>query len=186
MREHPRCAGEHELTTHDVFRSEGRLDAVAFLADLHRVRAITARHLIDLEASARHACALAFSRPCRFKQCQSSSVPKSKIRATGSCLLYAGRPMEQLPSDVSAEGTAVVPFWVRCLSHFTSWYLRRFRHRFLSSAWVAGVALGSFRLRTSVHCQRASHPGSCRDPTQAAHPSHRYSSVALLGTLAPR
>jgi len=28
-------------------------------------------------------CALAFSRPCRVKQCQSSSVPKSKIRATG-------------------------------------------------------------------------------------------------------
>src|SRR5258706_5176351 len=115
-----------------------------------------------------------------------SSVPKSKIRATGSCLLYAGRPLEQLPSDVSAERTAVVPFWVRCVSHFTSWYLRRFRHRFLSSAWVAGVALRSFRLRTSVHCQRASHPGSCRDPTQAAHPSHRSSSVALLGTLALR
>ena len=131
-------------------------------------------------------CALAFSHPCRVKQCQSSSVPKSKIHAAGSCLLYAGRPLEQLPSDVSAEGTAVGPFWVRCVSHFTSWYLRRFRHRFLSSAWVAGVALGSCRLRTSVHCQRASHPGSCRDPTQAAHPSHRYSSVALLGTLALR
>jgi len=131
-------------------------------------------------------CALAFSRPCRVKQCQSSSVAKSKIRATSSCLLYAGRPLEQLPSDVSAERTAVVPFWVRCVSHFTSWYLRRFRHRFLSSAWVAGVALRSFRLRTSVHCQRASHPGSCRDPTQAAHPSHRSSGVALLGTLALR
>jgi len=186
LREHPRCAGEHEPITHDVFRSQGRLDAVAFLGDLHLVRAITARQLIDLAASARHACALAYSRPCRVKQCQSSSVPKSKIRATGSCLLYAGRPLEQLSSDVSAERTAVVPFWVRCVSHFTSWYLRRFRHRFLSSAWVAGVALRSFRLRTSVHWKFASHPGSCRDPTQAAHPSHRSSSVTLLGTLALR
>ncbi len=128
-------------------------------------------------------CTLAFSRPFRVKQLQSSSVPKRKMLATCSCLLYAGRSLEQLQSVVSPDWTPVVPFWARCFSHFTSWYLRRFRHRFLPSAWVAGVALGSFRLRTSVHCQRASHHGSCHDPTQAAHPSHRYSRVALLGNL---
>jgi hypothetical protein len=60
-----------------------------------------------------------FAPRCRVKQCQSSSVPKSKTNATGSCLLYAGRPLEQLPPVVPAGGTAVVPFWARCLSHFT-------------------------------------------------------------------
>jgi hypothetical protein len=132
-REHPRCAGEHELTPHDAFRSPSRLDAVTFLADLHPVRAITARPSTDL-----------------------------------------------------AGGTLVVPFGARCVSHFTSWYLRRESLRFLSEASVARVALGSFWQRTSVRCQRASHAGSCRDPTQAAQPSHRYSSAALLGTLALR
>ena len=51
----------------------GLLWSKAHLSDLHLVRAITARHLIDLAASARHACTLAFSRPDRVEQLQSSS-----------------------------------------------------------------------------------------------------------------
>ena len=79
-------------------------------------------------------CALAFSRPGWVEQFQSSSVQKREMIVACSCLLYAGRFLEQLPSVVSVDGTPVVPFWVRCVSHFTSWYLRRFQHRFLSSA----------------------------------------------------
>ena len=55
-------------------------------------------------------CALAFSRPCRVKQCQSSSVPKSKMRAACSCLLYAGRPLEQLPRTYQPGGLPSFPF----------------------------------------------------------------------------
>jgi hypothetical protein len=68
----------------------GLHESVTFLADLRPVHAITAWLLTDLAASDRHACTLAFSRPSRVKQYQSSSVPKRKLSATGSCLLYPG------------------------------------------------------------------------------------------------
>ena len=60
---HPSGACEPELAPHDVFRSQSRLDAAAHLSDLRPVPAITARRSADLAASARHACALAFSPP---------------------------------------------------------------------------------------------------------------------------
>jgi hypothetical protein len=39
---------------------------------------------------------------------------------------------------------------------------------------ISPVWLGDF-----AHCQRASHPLSCRDRTHAAYPSHHYSYAAL-------
>jgi hypothetical protein len=35
-------------------------------------------------------CTLAFSRPLRAWQCQSSSIPNENVLAIRSCLLYAG------------------------------------------------------------------------------------------------
>ncbi len=105
------------------------------LADLRLVPFITKRHLADLAASARHACTLAFSRPVRVKQLQSSSVPSKNVRVTVSRLLYAGccvrEPPSQKPDD---EAHIHHPFWVKCLSHFTCLTSRRFKRRFLASA----------------------------------------------------
>src|SRR5712692_10290634 len=36
-------------------------------------------------------CTLAFSRPFRARQCESSSIPSENVVATRSCLLYAER-----------------------------------------------------------------------------------------------
>jgi hypothetical protein len=41
---------------------------------------------------------------------------------------------------------------------------------------------GPFGRAHRIHCQRASHPQSCHDWTQAAHPSYHYSSTALQAT----
>ncbi len=44
-------------------------------------------------------CTLAFSRPFRVKQLQSSPVPHERVLATGSCPLYAGCVMGE-PSQM--------------------------------------------------------------------------------------
>ena len=94
------------LTSSDF---SGLLWSEAFLADLHLVRTITARHSITTLPPPSVLHASIFASQTRVKQCQSSSVPRRKMKATGSCLLYAGRSLEQLLSVVSPDKTIIMP-----------------------------------------------------------------------------
>ncbi len=76
----------------------GLLPSVTLLADLHLVQAITAWRSATTPppSSVLHAGMLA-SR-CRVKQYQSSPVPRARVLAARSRLLYAGCLVEEPPS----------------------------------------------------------------------------------------
>ena len=113
----------------------GRLESVAFLADLHLVQAITAWYLITTPPppSVLHAGILA-SRS-RVKQFQSSPVPHGRVRATRSLpalrRVSGGRTRTEVET---VRHTYTITVWSSVSAAFTCLDLRRFNRRFLSSA----------------------------------------------------
>ena len=113
----------------------GRLESVAFLADLHPVKAITAWRSATTPppSSVLHAGILA-SR-CRVKQFESSPVPRGRVRATRSLpalrRVSGGRTLTEVET---VRHTYTITVWSSVSAAFTCWDLRRFKRRFLSSA----------------------------------------------------
>ena len=132
-------------------------------------------------------CTLAFSRP----DVRSSSfrVPQFRMHVLLqplACLLYAGCLVEEPSLMCKQRGTHTVTVWSSVSADCTCSNSRRFRRRFLSSAWVAGVALGlSFGSKTSVHYPWASHLEECRSSTHATSPSHRSPDGPFQATRSP-
>ena len=61
---------------------------------------------------------LAFSHPFRVKRFESSLISYRKVKATRSCLLYAGRTMEWCSLESGANEPAAMPFWLGGNSRF--------------------------------------------------------------------
>ena len=114
----PRCVGEHELTTPGVFRSQSLFEAIAFLADLHLVRAITARHLIPTLPPPSVLHAGIFAPYDEVQQLQSSPVPLGSVLATRRCLLYAGCLLGEPSSSDEEDEASHLYHLVKCLNRF--------------------------------------------------------------------
>ena len=109
------------------------------LADLHPVRAITARRLATTPPppSLPHAGMLAS--PHGAKRCESSPVPNEEVLATRRCVLSAGRTKEQSLGDDGAPRTTAVPFWFRCLSRFTCLDVRHVARFYCAEALFVSI-----------------------------------------------
>ncbi len=143
----------------------GLLWSVAFLAVLRRVHPITGWHLVTQlpPPSVLHAGILA-SR-WRVKQFQSSPVPCGRVLATLSLpalrRVSGGRTLTEVET---VRHTHTVTVWSSVSAAFTCLDLRRFSHRFLSEASVAGVGLvcvSAYRhwsIVSGLHTSRSAAP----------------------------
>ena len=144
----PRYAGEQGSITHDAFRFTGLLISVAFLANLHRVRSITERHLATTSPPPSILHAGIFASRYRVRQFRSSPIPGRNVLATLSMptirrvvrgLLLSVRPdrsptLREFSSSPKNDEPCTITFWSSASTDFTCHPLRRFKHRFLSSA----------------------------------------------------
>ncbi len=110
-------------------------------------------------------CTLAFSRPVAGSS--SGRVPQFRVDVFAQPLAARYTPgvsWENPHGCVSREAPTPSPFWSSVSAAFTCPNSRRFKHGFLSSAWVTGVALVSVsaqRLRyivSGLHTLRSAAP----------------------------
>ena len=131
-------------------------------------------------------CTLAFSRPLRVKQFQSSPVPRGRVRATRSLPALRRVSRERTLTEVEAVRHTHRHHLVKCISRF---HLLGFT---TLQAQVPFVSIGRrgrpclcFGSQMLVHYQRASHPEECRSSTHAAFPSHRSPDGPFRATRPP-
>jgi hypothetical protein len=137
--DNPHCAGEQDVITSTVicFPHSILVPLVKrlSLANLHHVSPITAEHSATTLPPPSVPRAGMLAPRCRARRCQSSLIPTEDVIASFSCLLDAG----WCAGTVLTEGEVVEAnhqyrFGYGVSASFAIFGLRRFKHRFLSSA----------------------------------------------------
>src|SRR6266702_7375372 len=120
-------------------------------------------------------CTLAFSRPVAGSS--SGRVPQFRVDVFAQPLAARYTPgvsWENPDGCVSREAPTPSPFWSSVSAAFTCPNSRRFKHGFLSSAWVTGVALFSVSAQRYRYIVSGLHTlPACHVSTHATSPSHR-------------